>query len=276
VRSVLKEELPDLIHRVVGDVLGQRGQGAGVRVGGVHVNLDPCDGARRPADADPEEGRKKGRGRELVTLRCLEDVPDGGRFVVPGGATPTSAARDEAWRRRIELVEGHTAAVGQDAQTPGRALRVAVASDHGGFAMKTRVLEWIAQLGHTAFDLGCKDESAVDYPDFAEAVAEAVTHGRADLGVVIDGAGIGSAMAANKVPGVRAAMCYDEQTARNAREHNYANVLSLGGRMLEPETVHGIVRTFLATPEGAARHGLRVDKITGIERRYARKGQETK
>jgi len=276
VRSVSKEELPGLIHRVVGEVLGQRGQGAGARVGGVHVNLDPCDGPRRPADPDPEEGRKKGRGLELVTLRCLESVPDGGRFVVPGGATPTPAAREEAWRRRIELVEGNTAATGQQAQTPGRALRVAVASDHGGFAMKTRVLQWIAESGHTAFDLGCKDESAVDYPDFAEAVAEAVTHGRSDLGVVIDGAGIGSAMAANKVPGVRAAMCYDEETARNAREHNYANVLSLGGRTLEPEAVHKILCTFLATPEGAARHGRRVDKIAGIERRYAQKGQERK
>ena len=103
-----------------------------------------------------------------------------------------------------------------------------------------------------------------------------MTHGRCDLGVVIDGAGIGSAMAANKVPGVRAAMCYDEQTARNAREHNYANVLSLGGRMLSEATIFAVVRAFLGTPEGAARHGRRVDKITGIERRYASKGQETK
>jgi ribose 5-phosphate isomerase B len=195
---------------------------------------------------------------------------------VPGGATPTPAARDEAWRRRIELIEGHTAAVGQRAKTPGRALRIAVASDHGGFAMKGRVLEWIDELGHTAFDLGCKDERAVDYPDFAHAVAEAVTHGRCDLGVVVDGAGIGSAMAANKVPGVRAALCYDEQTARNAREHNYANVLTLGGRMQTEERLEAIVRAFISTPEGAARHGRRVDKITGIERRYASKGEEKK
>lgn len=261
---------------MVGEVLGERGRGAGVRVGGVHVSLGSCGGPERPADPDPEEGRKKGRGRELVTLRCLEAVPDGGRFVVPGGAMPTSAARDEAWRRRIELIEGHTAAVGQRAKTPGRALRIAVASDHGGFAMKSRVLEWIAELGHTAFDLGCKDEQAVDYPDFAHAVAEAVTHGRCDLGVVVDGAGIGSAMAANKVPGVRAALCYDEQTARNAREHNYANVLTLGGRMQTEERLEAIVRAFISTPEGAARHGRRVDKITGIERRYASKGEEKK
>jgi len=247
-----------------------------VRVGGVHVSLGSCGGPERPADTDPEEGRKKGRGRELVTLRCLEAVPDGGRFVVPGGATPTPAARDEAWRRRIELIEGHTAAVAQRAKTPGRALRIAVASDHGGFAMKGRVLEWIDELGHTAFDLGCKDERAVDYPDFAHAVAEAVTHGRCDLGVVVDGAGIGSAMAANKVPGVRAALCYDEQTARNAREHNYANVLTLGGRMQTEERLEAIVRAFISTPEGAARHGRRVDKITGIERRYASKGEEKK
>jgi ribose 5-phosphate isomerase B len=265
-----------LVHRVVGEVVSQRGMGTGERVGGVHVSLGPCDGPVRPADPDPNEGRKKGRGRELVTLRCLERVPDGGRFVIPGGASPTPAAREEAWRRKIELIEGHTAAVGQRALTPGRALRVAIASDHGGFAMKVHVLKYVEELGHIAFDLGCKDESAVDYPDFAHAVAEAVTHGRSDLGIVIDGAGIGSAMAANKVPGVRAAMCYDEQTARNAREHNYANVLSLGGRMLEEQTILDVVRAFLGTPEGAERHGRRVDKITGIERRYASKGQEKK
>ena len=264
------------MHRVVGEVRSQRGSGGGSRVGGVHVTLGSCDGPARPADPDPNEGQQKGRGRELVTLRCLELVPDGGRFVIPGGASPTPAAREEAWRRKIELIEGHTAAVGQRALTPGHALRIAIASDHGGFAMKTRVLKYIEELGHSAFDLGCKDESAVDYPDFAHAVAEAVTHGRCDLGVVIDGAGIGSAMAANKVPGVRAAMCYDEQTARNAREHNYANVLSLGGRMLGEETIFEIVRAFLGTPEGAERHGRRVDKITGIERRYASKGQESK
>ena len=275
-RSVLREELAGLVHRVGGEVLSQRGRGEGERAGGVHVTLGSCDGPSRPADPDPEEGRKSGRGRELVTLRCLERVPNGGRFVIPGGATPTPAAREEAWRRQIQLIEGNTGAVGQRAETLGRAMRVAVASDHGGFAMKARVLEWIGALGHVAFDLGCKDESAVDYPDFAHAVGEAVTHGRCDLGVVIDGAGIGSAMAANKVPGVRAAMCYDEQTARNAREHNYANVLSLGGRMLEEDAVHAIVRTFLGTPEGAPRHGRRVDKITGIERRYAREGQEKK
>lgn len=265
-----------MVRRVVGGVLAERGSGGGVRRGGVHVTLSSCAGAARPLDVDVEEARKKGRGLELVTLRCLEAVPDSGRFVVPGGARVTSAARDEAWRRRIELIDGNTAAVGQRAPAPGRALRVAVGSDHGGFAMKLRVLEWIAELGHAAVDLGCDDESAVDYPDFAHLVAEAVTHGRCDLGVVIDGAGIGSAMAANKVPGVRAAMCYDEQTARNAREHNYANVLSIGGRMLGPEVVQGIVATFLATPEGAARHGRRVDKITGIERRYTRQIGEGK
>ena len=265
-----------MVRRVVGGVLAERGQGGGVRRGGVHVTLGSSGGGARPLEADLAGGGKKGRGRELVTLRCLEAVPDGGRFVVPGGASVTSAARDEAWRRRIGLVEGHTAAVGQEAIAPGRALRVAVGSDHGGFAMKVRVLEWVAELGHVVFDLGCVDERAVDYPDFAQAVAEAVTHGRCDLGVVIDGAGIGSAMAANKVPGVRAAMCYDEQTARNAREHNYANVLSIGGRILEPEVVRGIVATFLATPEGAARHGRRVEKITAIERRYAKKAGEGK
>ena len=106
-------------------------------------------------------------------------------------------------------------------------------------------------------DLGTHDETAVDYPDFARAVAEAVAEGRADLGVCIDGAGIGSAMTANKVPGVRAANCWDVASARNAREHNYANVLTLGGRWLSPLGASEILAAFLSTPRGEERHGRR-------------------
>ncbi len=117
-------------------------------------------------------------------------------------------------------------------------------------------------------DLGTHGKEAVDYPDFAHAVAEAVACGRADLGIMVDGAGIGSAIAANKVPGIRAAMCYDAATARNAREHNFANVLTLGGRMIDAARMREIVTAFLETPTGAERHAARVRKIMEIEKKY--------
>ena len=141
--------------------------------------------------------------------------------------------------------------------------------------LKRAVLDWVRELGIVAVDLGTHDENPVDYPDFAKAVAEAVAEGRADLGICVDGAGIGSAMAANKVPGVLAANCHDVSTARNAREHNFANVLTLGGRTLQASEAQAIVRAFLATPCGEERHRKRVEKIRALERRYARTTHDT-
>ena len=110
----------------------------------------------------------------------------------------------------------------------------------------------------------------MDYPDFAHAVARAVAVGVSDLGIIVDGAGIGSCMTANKVPGVRAALCYDEASARNSREHNYANVLTLGGRLISVEAMRSIVGVWLSTPEGESRHGKRVAKIMAVEKQYLR------
>jgi ribose 5-phosphate isomerase B len=177
-------------------------------------------------------------------------------------------AREEAWRRGIDLREG--------VATGPRRLRVALGADHGGFPVKEDIKGWLRELGHAALDLGTHDKQAVDYPDFARAVAEAVADGRVDLGVCVDGAGIGSSITANKVPGVRAALCYDEVTARNAREHNFANVLCLGGPLLGAEACAKVLRAFLETPEGAARHALRVDKIGAIEAHYTGRRVATK
>lgn len=154
------------------------------------------------------------------------------------------------------------------ATRPGGALRIAIGADHGGFPLKCDLIDWIRDLGHLPLDLGTHGPAAVDYPDFAWAVAESVAEGRADFGICIDGAGIGSTMAANKVPGARAANCFDIASAQNAREHNYANVLCLGAGPLAPSQALEILRAFLSTPTGAARHGRRVDKITAIETRY--------
>lgn len=218
--------------------------------------------AHAPATASlaPAQAPERPPVRDVVSVERLAGMAEGELLVVPDGAVVTPLAEDEARRRGIRLQRG---------PFPGRK-RVAVGCDHGGFELKADVLTWVRELGHQPIDFGTRDTSPVDYPDFAQAVAEAVASGQADLGICIDGAGIGSAIAASKVPGVRAATCCDEAMARNAREHNYANVLSLGARMIDALTANGIVRAFLATPEGAERHGRRVAKITAIERRYSR------
>lgn len=196
----------------------------------------------------------------LVSAEDLAGLERGATFAVPRGAQVTPLAKEEAWRRGIELREGQARG--------SQRLRVALGADHGGFPIKEQIKEWLRELGHTSLDLGTHDQNAVDYPDFARAVGEAVAAGRADLGVCVDGAGIGSSMAANKVPGVRAALCYDEQTARNAREHNFANVLSLGGPMIGADMCRRVLAAFLETPEGAVRHARRVEKIAAIEAHY--------
>jgi ribose 5-phosphate isomerase B len=151
---------------------------------------------------------------------------------------------------------------------------IAIGGDHGGFALKQVLATWLADRGHAVTDCGTHNTDAVDYPDIALAVARLVADGTCTVGIVIDGAGIGSCMAANKVPGIRASLCYDISTARNAREHNYANVLTLGARLIGEGLAMDIVTTWLATPWGAARHGARVEKITAIERTYAAPGTE--
>ena len=136
--------------------------------------------------------------------------------------------------------------------------------------MKEALKSFLTELGYQHRDFGTSSEEAADYPDFAHAVARAVADGICDLGIILDGAGIGSCMTANKVPGVRAAMCYDEATAKNSREHNYANVLTLGAKMMASEQMRKIVHTWLKTEEGEARHGKRVAKISAIEKQYLR------
>jgi len=148
---------------------------------------------------------------------------------------------------------------------PDTTRRVALGSDHGGFPLKEDLRAYLPELGWTPLDLGTHSTEAVDYPDFAAAVAREVAEGRAAFGIVVDGAGIGSCMAANKVPGVRAAMCYDLSTASNAREHNDANVLTLGGGLIGSSLARQIVKTFLSVRCTEERHLRRVAKINALE-----------
>jgi ribose 5-phosphate isomerase B len=214
--------------------------------------------------------------RGLVTELELEGVPEGGELAIPEGALVTPLARQAALERRITLVmspPGSAAVAARPAEESTTGLKtVAVGADHGGFRIKEQISAQLADSGYRVIDCGTHDEESVDYPDFALAVAQLVARGEAWRGILIDGAGIGSCMAANKVPGVRAAMCYDQATARNSREHNDANVLTLGAGMVGPALILKIVTSWLETPSASGRHARRVDKIMDIERRFLRQG----
>jgi ribose 5-phosphate isomerase B len=150
-------------------------------------------------------------------------------------------------------------------------LRIAIASDHAGYVLKERIKEYILSLGgYEIEDYGTMSQDPVDYPDYALKVAEAVARGRHDRGILICGTGIGMCIAANKVPGIRCAPCNDVLTARYSREHNDANILALGARLIEVERAKEIVRIWLTTDFQGGRHERRVKKIAEIENIYAR------
>ena len=142
---------------------------------------------------------------------------------------------------------------------------VALGADHGGYKMKEMLKAHLTEAGYQVNDCGTHSTESVDYPDFAFAVAESVSSKKSWRGIIIDGAGIGSCMVANKVHGVRAAMCYDHATAVNSREHNDANVLTLGSGLIGENLARQIVDTWLKTNFGGGRHARRVEKITAIE-----------
>jgi ribose 5-phosphate isomerase B len=144
-------------------------------------------------------------------------------------------------------------------------MRVALGCDHAGFRLKQVVSAWLAAHGHSVIDFGTDSEAPVDYPAFCAAAARAAVSGEADLAIVLGGSGQGEQIAANKVHGARAALCYDETTARLARQHNNANVLSLGGRLLGETLALAIVEVFLTTPFEGGRHQPRLDQIAAIE-----------
>ena len=171
------------------------------------------------------------------------------------------------WVDEVVTAKSDDPAPGSAAEVPKR---VALGADHGGFRLKDLLAAHLKDRGFEVVDCGTSGPDSVDYPDFAHEVARRVALGRCDCGVVVDGAGIGSSMAANKVPGVRAALCYDVSSARNSREHNHANVLTLGAGLIGDGLARQIVDTWLATPWGPGRHARRVEKIDSIEASYLR------
>ena len=147
-------------------------------------------------------------------------------------------------------------------------MKIALASDHRGFAAKTKIRAILQELGHEVLDYGPEDGSPCDYPDMAEPAALAVASGDADFGVLLCGSGIGMSMCANKIPGIRAALCHDELTARMARAHNNANILCLPADLVGDALIRQIVDVWLRTPFEGGRHERRVRKISQIESRY--------
>jgi ribose 5-phosphate isomerase B len=197
-----------------------------------------------------------------------QDVPASGELRIPIGTLVTPSAREVAAGRGVrivELPEDQLSALAPPEKT------VAMGADHGGYLLKEALKPILEGLGLEVRDVGVYDEKPADYPDLALKVAELVASGTAARGVVIDGAGIGSSIAANKVPGIRAALCYDKASARNSREHNDSNVLTLGARLLTQTQAEDVLRTWIATPFAGGRHQARVQKILDIERKYLRK-----
>ena len=223
----------------------------------------------------------------VITERDVRRAAKGGtRELDTSGAVVTPSARDVAARAGVTLtgakpsgsIPKRPTSSGAGSASQGRekppasppapsatARAIAVGADHGGVALRDAIASRLRELGHSVTDHGTSGATAVDYPDYAIAVARAVASGAAHVGIMVDGAGIGSCMAANKVPGVRAAMCYDVTTAQNAREHNNANVLTLGGGLIGPRLALAIVETFLTTSFGGGRHASRVAKIDALD-----------
>ncbi len=193
-----------------------------------------------------------------------EEVREVVRRIVDAALDTTDAPSSTPISSRAGQAGGGADDTGAD---QGRAT-IAIGADHGGFLLKEAIGKALAADGYVVRDCGTHSPDPVDYPDVALSVAELVADGTCQWGIIVDGAGIGSCMVANKVPGVRAALCHDVSSARNSREHNHANVLTLGARFIGEGLAVEIVNAWLATAWGPGRHAARVEKITEIERRY--------
>src|SRR5258708_6387610 len=200
--------------------------------------------------------------KSLITEDDLRGLEPGSRLRVAANVKFTSLAQDIVNDRKIELIRK------ESRQNTTKVRSVAIGSDHGGFKMKEQLKGFLTDFGLQVRDFGTESEDAVDYPDFAHAVAKSVSGRQVDVGIIIDGAGIGSAMTANKVPNVRAAACYSTALAKNSREHNGANVLTLGAGQNTFDEVKQIVEAFISTDISEERHKKRVGKIDNIEKQY--------
>ncbi|MEP7077276.1 MAG: RpiB/LacA/LacB family sugar-phosphate isomerase [Acidobacteriota bacterium] len=200
--------------------------------------------------------------RSLITEGDLRGLDPGSRVRIAAKAKLTPLAADIVSEKGIQLIRK------EPRNAASKIRSIAIGADHGGFEMKEQLKGFLGDLGIQVRDFGTDSKDAVDYPDFAHAVAKAVGGKQVEAGVIIDGAGIGSAITANKVPGVRAAACYSPTLAKNSREHNGANVLTLGAGQNSLAEVKEIVEAFVSTELSEDRHIKRVGKIDSIDKSY--------
>jgi ribose 5-phosphate isomerase B len=205
---------------------------------------------------------------QMITEADARVLEYGSTVVLIAGGHVTPLAADTMRARRVQVVR-ESGEVDDASLAPIADIRtVAIGGDHTSLQLKAAIVSHLRAKGIAVHDLGTADADPVDYPDSAGAVAVQVSRGEADAGIALDGAGIGSAIAANKVRGVRAAMCTDQTLARYAREHNGANVLTLGSSLVSQADALEIVETFLGTPMREARYVRRLAKVRDLERRH--------
>lgn len=254
----------DRIRALVRDVLDKIPDDESAAFSGAATATRFVDVAPANPDVAQPPVTRDESSKKVITEDDVRGLESGAVLRIAEGARLTPLAADIVRERNIELVR-RASRRGSTAKK-----MIAVGADHGGFKMKQDLKTFLTESGHRVHDFGTDSEDAVDYPDFAHAVARAVADGTADVGIVIDGAGIGSAMTANKVPGVRAAACYSVELARNSREHNGANVLTLGSKTVSTSQMREIVGAWLGTEIKEDRHKKRVAKIEAIGRQYQR------
>jgi ribose 5-phosphate isomerase B len=206
--------------------------------------------------------------KRLITEKDILDLIKSGKnsLNVGGSYIITPAARDLILQKKIEILSDNSQSLSQKKSFE----KIAVGSDHTGVKVKKIIVEFLKDK-YSIEDVGTFSEESVDYPDIALKVANKVKSGEADCGILIDATGIPSAIAANKFPGIRAATCYNEFSARSSREHNNANIIALGARALGEETIKSIVGVWLESEFQGERHQRRLDKITAIENSFLKK-----
>jgi ribose 5-phosphate isomerase B len=216
--------------------------------------------------------------KKLITISHVKEAHKRGDTIIyyDNETIITSLARDMAKEFGIVFKKNSAGAsspiVVESRQSTSQISTVIIGSDHGGFELKEILKKYISDLGYSVIDVGTNSTDSVDYPDFAYAVALGVSNGKADRGIMIDGAGVASCMVANKVPGIRASCCNDLFTAKNSREHNDANVLTLGGRVIGSELAKQITKLWLEQKFEGGRHQKRVDKIMEVEKKFMKEG----
>jgi len=251
-----RDRVRALVRDVLSKTMPEESSSAGIVSGGPPRNST--------FDSDSTQITRDESAKLVITEDDVRGLERGSVLRIADNARLTPLAADIVNDRGIEIVRRLPRSGSKQNKS------IAIGADHGGFAMKEALKTFLAELGHRIHDFGTNSESAVDYPDFAHAVARSVADGSSDVGIVIDGAGVGSAMTANKVPGVRAAACYSVEVARNSREHNGANVLTLGSKTISTDQMREIVGAWLSTELTEERHRKRVGKIEAIERQYQR------